>query len=698
MQQAWVQIGWLLLVLLAVVGLPKLQVQPSIQAYFSKDDPQVIALERFQQQYTAAPNLLLLLTSDVSWRGSSQQKSLKDFIEQLGQLSGVDAVSPYTLLALEQALPPNIAKQFVSEDSLNISLGLNISPEIAAQASALKQLFEHLDSRFDVFSKTVGFSYRYGGELALSRQYLAVLRHDLSWFAPALLLSFALLFSWVIRQPRWLLGMASCALISLLITLGLSAWMSLKLAAISAFLPLVLVSLAMAYSSHLYFAWRRLLRTKANQLPLSSAQAMHLALESKLLPLFWGALTTALGFLLLYLSPSPPIADFGLMVAMAVVINAVACYSILPLWVKGIDVTSTTIDVRPEADSIKFSGLIKARKSLLILVFGLSVVAVMSVKNLRFDDDSLGYFPDDNPFSQSRNLVQQQFLGMHSLRYLLLEKDQSQRSFADVSALESLLGFLNKQPEVRQLTSRNDWLDWLEQDPSAKAKVFALQQADVEWLKQEQLLTVWLQPLTSRQLIAFEQRVADWAGSQQINLSPAYSNNLLFAKFSQANGQAMLLSFAAALLLVALVVLLLRRSVYLMVLALLANGLPLLWVFALWQWSGQHLSLGSAVVMGMMLGIIVDDSLHILLNVHPASSVANLQQGMNDIIPALLLTSGALVIGFSLGALSDFLPIQQMSLLSSLSLVIALVFDLLLLPLCLPLRDTSPSLSIGESI
>ncbi|GDY25032.1 RND transporter [Agarivorans sp. Toyoura001] len=686
LQQTWLKGVWILLLLVAAAGLPQLQVQPSIQAYFAKDDPQVLALQQFEDEHAPAANLLLLLSSDTSWKNRAQYLAAQQAVDQLLLVEGVEAINPFTLLGLNNTLPPAIAKQFVSEDGKSINLAINVDTNVAGKAKALQQFFTSLDSQLSRLSQQAenSYTYLYAGELALSRQYLAVLRHDLAWFVPALLFSFAVLFVLVIRQARWLLGMVSCAVLSLTISLGVAAWLGLKLAAISAFLPLVIISLAMAYSSHLFFAWRGLLCTKSGE-AISSAQAMLLALQHKLAPLFWGAVTTAVGFLLLCFSPSPPIADFGVIVAFAVMINALACYSILPLWVNKIGAENLIKQAAKANDSSFYTRLLAHRKVLLLGVTLLSSVALLSVKNLAFDDDSLGYFSDDNAFSQSRDQLQQQFLGMHSLRYQILD-DEASEPLTVADDLSRILSYLAKQDEVRQVNSAQDWLDWIAQDPSALAKLMAMPQSD-GLSQQKALLNVWLAPLSNRQLIAFEQRVAEWAASQQIQLSAAYSSQLIFAKFNRVNGQAMLLSFAVALLLVALVVLVLRRSVYLMLLALLANGLPLLWVFALWQWSGQHLSLGSAVVMGMMLGIIVDDSLHILLKVHPANSVSDLQQRMESISPALLLTSGALLVGFSLGGLSDFLPIQQMSLLSGLSLAIALLFDLVLLPLCLPLKS-----------
>ena len=116
---------------------------------------------------------------------------------------------------------------------------------------------------------------------------------------------------------------------------------------------------------------------------------------------------------------------------------------------------------------------------------------------------------------------------------------------------------------------------------------------------------------------------------------------------------------------------------------LLLNFLPLLWVFALWQLNGGFISLGTAVVLGMMLGVIVDDTLHLMLKLpsEPSKdSIALMWQGLSKVLPVISFTTLTIALGFSIGLLSDFAPIAQLSLLSCLVVLFAWGFDVLMLP------------------
>ena len=146
----------------------------------------------------------------------------------------------------------------------------------------------------------------------------------------------------------------------------------------------------------------------------------------------------------------------------------------------------------------------------------------------------------------------------------------------------------------------------------------------------------------------------------------------------------MLSSFAVALLALAVLLSLLKRSLLFGFMGLLLNFLPLLWVFALWQLNGGFISLGTAVVLGMMLGVIVDDTLHLMLKLpsdnRSQDNIALMWQGLSKVLPVISFTTLTIALGFSIGLLSDFTPIAQLSLLSCLVVLFAWGFDVLMLP------------------
>lgn len=87
--------------------------------------------------------------------------------------------------------------------------------------------------------------------------------------------------------------------------------------------------------------------------------------------------------------------------------------------------------------------------------------------------------------------------------------------------------------------------------------------------------------------------------------------------------------------------------------------------------------------MGMILGIIIDDTIYFLSAYRrgpQAGADDSVRYALQRVGPALITTTVTLVAGLSMGLLSDFGPIWSMSVLSVSIIAVALVVDLLLLP------------------
>ena len=142
--------------------------------------------------------------------------------------------------------------------------------------------------------------------------------------------------------------------------------------------------------------------------------------------------------------------------------------------------------------------------------------------------------------------------------------------------------------------------------------------------------------------------------------------------------------FAAALILGAVF-----RSGRAAWIGLACNFLPILLVYSVWAVVDGQISIGAAVVMGMVLGIVLDDTIYLL-----ATYDRGVQRNPDDPVgyalqrvgPAMIVTTITLIAGLSLGLLSDFGPIWSMSVLSVAIIGTALVVDLLLLPALLPVN------------
>ncbi|GIU49408.1 RND transporter [Shewanella sairae] len=689
-----------ILTLLAISGFERLKLDIDFSDYFSPADKRYMAQKSMSEQFERHDQLWMMLETSEDWRQQSLQTQLIEFIGRLEANSDISSIQGYnqfiqglahTDKILSYKTHPRLAS-VLSANGQAILLRLQIEPpQAVAEQNALTQsqwldnVLQKIDSDSQQYWQVNSVNIYLNGTHALNWQYAKVLRHDLSWFAPGLLGIIFIMAALFIRQKMWVVGLCLNNGLTLVLTLGLAAWCQLTLAAISAFVPVIIVTLGLAYAAHLYFGWQAQINAGK-----TAQQALSYTVKVNQAPLFYSSITTIFGFSLLTLSPSPPIQSFGLLVAFAVLCNYLLSLTSLVFFAKYAKAKHEPI---LNFDKVIQLGKFNAKRPLAVMlgIVLFSVLSLMSVAKLTLNDDPLSYFSSANPFTVSSQKMSQYFSGINLQHYVIAGLEPKQIDKAEVSFIYKFSRYLKLQPQVVDVQHIGDWIkaagigqtqfrQILAQNSVADLRLQSELSAD----KYSTLLTLYLQPMTAMELIQFEQKVNTWLAEHatSVDVSPPLGSNLQFAHLSIDNANNMLLSFAVALIALAILLSILKKSCLFGFMGLLLNFLPLLWVFAVWQLNGGFISLGTAVVLGMMLGIIVDDTLHLMLKLpdEQTMTTAMMWHSLQKVLPVISFTTLTIALGFSLGLVSAFTPIAQLSLLSCLVVIFAWGFDVLMLP------------------
>lgn len=136
------------------------------------------------------------------------------------------------------------------------------------------------------------------------------------------------------------------------------------------------------------------------------------------------------------------------------------------------------------------------------------------------------------------------------------------------------------------------------------------------------------------------------------------------------------------------------RSIRLTLIAFLPNAFPVLFVFGLMGSAGIPLNSGSAMVATIALGMALIDTVHFVMHYRRRRLEGHgtddaIAETFAEIGRPLVLTSAVNCVGFGIFLLSDFQPMYHFGLLASVSMVAALVGDVLLLPILLKVFDRS---------
>ena len=697
-------------------GLGGLSGNASYRVYFDHSDSAMQQQNQFEVEFNRSDTLLLILTPPSSspaqnmLRQGNQYRQLGEQLLSLPQISAVRGLNEWSDTDLPEIRKP-VEDAYLARSKQSGLIELDVQLVDAASARELVALERSIRAITDQWL-AADYSVVFGGPLALNLAYSDVIKHDLRVFIPGLLLLTGLAL-FIALGHLWLsVGLLLLGGLAIGVAAGVAGWLRFELAAINAFAPVVITGLSLATHMHLVLACvRRLGHEKQDNKPNEKqvAGAVRQGINDCRWPFTISCLTTAAGFAALALSPSPPVQKLGLMVAIGVVAIYLLGRIVLPLLLIRINLATVAIRYAMYQQQLESLASVLSRNRQWITAVFLVVLMATAVplSQLKIDDSVYGYFPQDHSFSHSIETLDQDFSGSVQLHYKL-----------DSGAAMGVF-------EPAQLTDVTHWIDWLRQQPEVTrvsnlaeqlhqpgvpttAMVQAIESSMLRRLVNAdysaQVVTVQMKSAPASALLEFDKRVTDQLATYT-NI-PAYTGglgaDLVFAKLGQRNARSMFATLALALLVITVVLGLFFKSRKLCLIGLICNATPLVVVYGLWVLAGGYISLGCAVVMGMIMGIIVDDTVHLLYRFHdqktlqgrladqPQTESFRVTRMLADTGPALLISSIALIAGLAIGLLSDFRPIRELALLSMAVIFIATLTDLLLLPALLGFNRRKP--------
>ena len=169
--------------------------------------------------------------------------------------------------------------------------------------------------------------------------------------------------------------------------------------------------------------------------------------------------------------------------------------------------------------------------------------------------------------------------------------------------------------------------------------------------------------------------------------------SIMSAHVSQRSIDSMLGGTIFAMVLISFILIFIFRSIRIGLLSLAPNFIPAIMSFGLWGYLVGHVGIAASVVVAIVFGIIVDDTIHFLseyLNARREGLSA--EEAVRSVLSyvvgqALLTTTVVLAAGFMTFATSGFEVSWSLGLLVTMTILLALAADFLLLPTLLMAID-----------
>ena len=745
----------IILVLSTAYGAKNLIFKGDYKVFFSEGNPQLTAFESVQEIYSKSDNVAFILepkNGDIftkenlaavywltteSWQVpySTRVDSISNFqytIAEEDDLIVEDLVlNPDNLTAADMPRLKEIAtndplllNKIVSKSG-HVSI-VNVTnqfpgidpiteiPEVSAKVREIKTQFEE---------KFPNINVQLTGMVMMNTTFTETSISDSSTLVPAMFGVVLLIMVLLLRSFSGTFATLVVVFFSIAGTMGAVGWFGFYLTGPSVSAPTMIMTLAVADCIHIltsyYFEMRQ---GKAKK------EALQESLRVNFKPILLTSITTAIGFMSMNFSDSPPFRDLGNMVAIGVMLAFAFSITVFPALLILLPVKASKVS--PESNygiMEKFAEFVIKKRKILLPTTAVIIVSLASfLPQNKLDDNFVEYFDKTVPFRAATDFMEDNLSGLSSIevsidsrvssgindpKFLSTVGDFSEwlraKQVTDhVSTISDVLKRLNKNmhaddpafyklPEQRDLSAQYLLL----YEMSLPYGLDLNNQLNVD--KSSTRVIGTFKNLTSVQQIELEQNMYQWfaknAPDYQVSIS---SPTLMFAHIGQKNIISMLFGTTVALILISLLLAFALRSIRYGVISLLPNLIPASVGFGLWYFIDGQIGLALSVVAGMTLGIVVDDTVHFLTKYKHArdkygkNSEEAVKYAFSSVGRALWITTLVLVAGFMVLAQSTFSLNADMGLLTAVTIAVALIVDFLFLPPLLMLLDGEKEVTI----
>ena len=182
---------------------------------------------------------------------------------------------------------------------------------------------------------------------------------------------------------------------------------------------------------------------------------------------------------------------------------------------------------------------------------------------------------------------------------------------------------------------------------------------------------------------AFNNAIVESVASLKVN-SDITGSGVLFTKGTTYMIKNLFVSLMLAIIIIALIMSFLFKSVKMVLVSLLPNLLPLVFTSALMGYFGIAIKPSTILVFSIAFGISIDDTIHFLAKYRQELKTKNISSAVETSIKetgvSMIYTSIILFFGFSIFSASEFGGTQALGILISLTLFVAMLTNLILLP------------------
>jgi predicted RND superfamily exporter protein len=463
----------------------------------------------------------------------------------------------------------------------------------------------------------------------------------------------------------------------------------------------------------------------------SAEHAFKATVSHLVAPIVGASGTTALGLASLATSNVVAVREFGLGAATGVMVDCVISLVLLPTllgWLRPAAVRppQETWFLRPMIAVARFST--RRPRVILTCAAAVAVVCLAGLSRVHVDTNHINFFSPSHPLGVSARVIDQKLSGVYTFQILLEGPPDSLSQPDALKRMDALEHELRKLPFVRKVTGLADYVARIHRelsdgagglrtagmtgvaadastgsapipsDPAVIAQeLFVFSLADAGRAELERIaasdyskaqITIKLASMSSdlvfEQVNTAERLAADAFAGTGIRPTVTGSGRL-FSTLDHYLVLSQISSFATAFVTVFAVIFLVFRSWRFGALALVPNLFPVLAIFGVMGWLDISLNVATVMLASVALGIVDDDTIHFISRYRRETRAG---RGTDEAIElatshegrAALTTAIVNSCAFGVLALSEYRPTAWFGGLLALTMVVAFLAEVLILP------------------
>jgi len=699
---------WLLVSIVAASAVPTLIFDEHQEDLFRTDAEAFAHYQKFIEHYPAEQSEISLLISGPILNADSLSTLLRAQT-QLEHLPALEyALSILTVPTLRQlasqasdgdtsalatlkdtlANPNYWPGRLVSNDGLTTVIVVSLATNGDNSAATLQQLLKQLDQFMVDALEGSALSVSITGFPALRIALRQQIKRDTFIFSlSAMFLS--VLVAWLYFRSLQLVTAALIGPLTAIIwTFAGMALLGLSINVLTQMVGVLILVITFSDALHIVEHIRRFNNQASTTTQIISSTIKRLG------PACWlTSLTTAAGFASLMLSASPNVRQFGLICALGTLVGFIAVMLSTPVMTFLCQRTAPIVTTS-HAHGTRTRHRPLLDKFVVALGLALTLVLLVTAIGLKPDYNFTENLSRNNPTTLALAQGDRQLGGQLPLQVLLQWPTQSELTREDM-----LRQIANVQSHLEQ-TTQQDWLsvnDLLDVLPGP-GNLTKLNQIPPDNLarfyqfeQRSAVISTQVPSTGMAQVRGLIEQISDpsWISdatdlSKAPTVAPAGFLNLV------SQGSLNMISdlgksLFTAVVLILLINIVLFRSWRLGLVSFAPNIAPIAAVAAVLVWVGEPLRYSSVVLFSICLGLAVDDSVHMItrfrqLRASGIDVITASFQARSEVGRVLVLTTAIMCAGFSALLFSSTPAIVTMGMLACAALLVALVFDLVMLP------------------